>query len=87
MDVNYLNKRNIPNWDNVVNEFGLNVTGVKKIEERMCYDAYWEVYTRFGTVTLKMYDGVNEKNFLWQCRACHYLFELLDLQPKCFYYD
>lgn len=87
MEVSMINRQNIPNWNDVVNEFGLGVTGVKKISERMCYDAYWEVYTRFGTVTLKTYDGLREQDFLYQCRSCKYLFELLDLQPKYFYYD
>jgi hypothetical protein len=86
MNIDYLNKKNISNLDQV--RFNsLRINGTKKIEERMCYDSYWEVYTNYGTVTLKMYDGIDEEDILWKCRRCKNIYELLEIQPKVFYYD
>jgi hypothetical protein len=86
MNVLALNERNIPYFKQKLN-WKFIIEGAKKIEERLCYDAYWELYTNLGTITLKMYDGLSQKEFLSRCNKCNTVAELLDLQPKCFYYD
>jgi hypothetical protein len=86
MNVDYLNRKSIPNLEQVKFNF-IKINDVKKIEETMCYDSYWEVFTNLGKVTLKMYDGMDEKDMLWKCRRCKDIYELLEMQPKVFYYD
>jgi hypothetical protein len=86
MNVNVVNQDNIPHFKEKLN-CRFIIEGAKKIEERMCYDAYWELYTNLGTITLKMFDGLSVKEFLDTCSKCNTVAELLEIQPKCFYYD
>lgn len=86
MNVDALNRQNIPYFEQKLNWVFL-IQDAKKIEERMCYDAYWELYTNLGTITLKMYDGLSKEEFLIRCGKCRTVKELLEMQPKCFYYD
>lgn len=77
--------------DSIVNLIGtdalVKVKNVKKVEERLCYDAWWEFKTNLGDFTLKTYDGISERNMREICNNIKTLKELNDIQPKCFYYD
>lgn len=86
MDVNYVNERNLNNYKFDIN-IPIKVLAVSKKEERMCYDAYWWVLTSVGPVLIKTYDGHSEKDMLTMCQRCRTINEILELQPKCFYYD
>lgn len=65
----------------------LQVTGVRKTEERICYDARWEIYTNQGTINIKTYDGISDNEMLRKVNQCNTIQQILDLQPKYFYYD
>lgn len=86
MNVEYLNKHNIQDLENIKYN-PIWVKEVKKIEERMCYDSYWEVHTTLGKVILKMFDGMDSKDMLRKCSRCNNIAQLLSMQPKSFYYD
>jgi hypothetical protein len=86
MNVDALNRQNIVDFEQKLNS-KFTIKDVKKIQERLCYDAYWEVYTNLGTITLKMYDGLSKNEFLNRCNVCNTVSELLGIQPIHFYYD
>ena len=86
MNVDSMNRSSIPNLESI-QDMPVNVSDVKKIEERMCYDAYWEVYTNYGTVTIKTYDGISYNDMLSRVKNCFSISSILALQPNCFYYD
>lgn len=73
-------------FDNV-KDLPIKVSDVKKIEERICYDCKWEIYTNYGTVTIKTYDGISYNDMLYKAKQCCSINNLLALQPNCFYYD
>lgn len=68
-------------------EVGLIIEKVVLINERMFYDSTWDIYTNQGVTRLKMYDDTSEKSLLSKCEKCNTIEELLNLQPKHFYYD
>jgi hypothetical protein len=65
----------------------LQITGVKKTEERLCYDAHWDIYTNQGTISIKTYDGISNNEMFNKVSKCNSVEQILDLQPNCFYYD
>lgn len=77
--------------DSVVQNLGsetiVEVQDVVKLEERMCYDALWQVNTNIGDFLLKTYDGISKSEMLKQCKSINTINQLNDLQPRCFYYD
>lgn len=68
-------------------EVGLIIKRVVLINKRMFYDSTWDIHTNQGITRLKMYDDISEKSLLNKCEKCNTIEELLDLQPKHFYYD
>jgi len=65
----------------------IKIESIKKIEERMCYDALWQFKTNLGDFELKTYDGISEIEMKNKCKNIKTLEELNNIQPKCFYYD
>jgi hypothetical protein len=86
MQTEILNKQNIPDIEKLQYN-SIEISDVKCIEERMCYDSYWEVFTNLGKITLKMYDGISKNEMLKRCRNVNCIAQLLQMQPKVFYYD
>lgn len=65
----------------------LKVLKLTKLEERMCYDSWWNVETDRGSVRLHQYDGVAENKLRKEIEMCNNLDEVKKLEPKHFYFD
>lgn len=84
--MDFANSISIPNFDDV-KDLPVKVSDVKKIEERLCYDAYWHIYTDYGILTIKTLDGISYNDMLSRAKNCNTLSNLLELRGKNFYYD
>jgi hypothetical protein len=65
----------------------IKIESIRKVEERMCYDAWWEFKTNLGDFKLKTYDGISEDEMKNKCKNIETIEELNNIQPKYFYYD
>lgn len=65
----------------------MEILDFRKLEERMCYDAWWEVETTEGKIKLHTYDGISNDEMKYRLSKCKTLEAVNDLNAKCFYFD
>ncbi len=65
----------------------VKILSFNKIEERMCYDAWWMVITDQGRIKLHTYDGISNDRMKAYLDKCKTIEDIENLNAKCFYFD